>query len=155
MMTFKMITGLCALMMLGTPAMAKDFDPPPSGSVCEAAIASYLGKQGTLQRGVVRISTNIERDGTLHFGFYGDVKKVDGVMLAELEPISGAERVIRQLYDWSHDNGMWLVATTSEGEYYKAQVFVSGVYKKKRACLPLYDNVQDYEPSSLPYDILD
>ncbi len=135
-------------------AEARDQFPPKAGSVCDAGIAQYKAAMGVEQAGVFRIDSNIERDGSFQFGFYGDVsRQVKGVYVDLPPPPGRTAKQLLRIVDAGYDNGMWLVVTPGfDGQARQAQVFVE--IRKGKTCEAIYPQVKSIDPELMPLDSL-
>jgi hypothetical protein len=152
------IAAVAFMAALGSSAAyAKDQYPPEAGSICDAGIAAYLGKVGTLKHGVIHVDFNLERDDNLYFNFYGEWEdKIKGVSLEDLPPIEGlGYKRAQQVADWAKDNGIWMVVTPGRNGMEQAQVFVAGEAKGKPACLALFKKPVPINPDNTPPDIFE
>lgn len=145
---------LAGVIGFGESAQARDQFPPPVGSVCDVAINAYEKTISALQVGVVRISSNVERDGTIHFGFYGEWTATSQNAAGDLPPLRGKPKDLEIVQRWGKDNGMWLVLSSGyDGQARMAQIFVHGRKGRKPWCVPLYTQAVSYDPANAPRDI--
>jgi hypothetical protein len=138
------VTGMIAVLGLfgcGT-AMAKDFNPPPAGSVCDRATKDYIG----VTKHYVRVEVQPEEARTpslarFNIG-YSLFTQINGEIKDDTPYFSlGLEEtpINQSILQAAKDNGSWaVVLPTKSGATWTVQVFVPQSENGKMVCRKVY-----------------